>query len=803
MELKRVIFNRKTLFLFLFILSIGVGLFINSQMKNEEYSGYSISEINKVRGQFVEEFKNCPPEKLAETVTYKLTCVTTLCDLMNFDKMKSDNYKEYEELLLESEQQLRSENKETAKYYDNNKKNIDANSLYVQQKVLTEISEQVEHINSYPDYLESINGSAEDMSGISIFKTDNNSVNGNIDKTVQDYSKLKNIELTLGIDEPIVSVANSQLSNYLLILFSVFIILIFLEERKQGLWTLIYSSPKGRFNLALKRAGVLSLITVLATVVMYICVFATAFGIYGGTADLSRNVQSIAMFKNFVFPMSELQFILFYIGVNVLMQMALAFILWAIFSFIQNVSFAFGVTGIVFAEEILLYNYLPYQNYFSLFKCINIFTFINPSSAIIKYKNLETFGFTENMLSLLIIGAVVCIVIFSSLAVIFSTFKRPNKTPTKIEVKISKLITRIKNIYWLIIERLTVTGYELYKILVIQKGFIAIIIFLFILFGSVNTDTIYYSATDSVVNSFYGEHSGNDINNTEVYGKNLAKEIQGVDREYEKAVSDYKDKKITEEEYLNKEMKSLAYDSKREALEIIEERISYAKDNNVWLVNPQGYNQLLGKECYTQQTKNGILSIFLLIILLSGVFAYEKKSNVHYTLKATYRGRNYIFRKKILVSSIIAVVLWIVTGVTDFYRVLVNNNLENFTAPIKSLMFFKDLPFEVSIITYLILVYLIKLVMILCVAYIICYISSVTRYEVCIAVSTLVLVVPSILCILGIEVFKYLSLALPVSALKLLGESTNFVFVIPIVLVVVLGISGLVLSNKRWCKNEA
>ena len=78
MEFRRVVFNTKTLFLFVFILVIGVGLFINSQMKNEEYSGYSIAEINTARGKFVDELKNCPPEKLAETAANKLTYVTTL-----------------------------------------------------------------------------------------------------------------------------------------------------------------------------------------------------------------------------------------------------------------------------------------------------------------------------------------------------------------------------------------------------------------------------------------------------------------------------------------------------------------------------------------------------------------------------------------------------------------------------------------------------------------------------------------------------------------------------------------------------
>ncbi|MBQ9673137.1 MAG: hypothetical protein IJV39_00735 [Ruminococcus sp.] len=801
MEFKRVVFNPKNLFLFMFVVLISVGLYINSQFKNEEYSDYNVTEINTLREQLVDELKSYPPEKRTEIVTSKLTYTTTLCDLIDYDNLKSKDYKAYEQTWMESEEQLRDENKEIAKYYDENKKTLDINNLYVQQKVLTQLSNQIEYINGYPAYLESIDASASNMNNISIFKTEDDTVSDNIKKTVQDYSNLKNVELSIGIDEPITTVVNSELPGYLLIIFSLFVIFTFLEERKQGLWTLIYSTPNGRLRLALKRAGVLSIVIAVATVIMYICMFVTAFVFYGGTVDLSRNVQSIDMFKNFIFPMSELQFILFYIGIIVLMQLTLAFMLWFIFSFIQNITFAFGITGVIFAGEFLLYYYLPYQNYFSLFKCINLFNFVNPADGIIKYRNLETFGFTLNMFNLLIIGAIVCSAAFVISAVITLALKRPNKTSTKIEIQILKLVAKVKYIFWIIVEKFTLIGYEFYKILFIQKGLIVAIVFVFVLFNSINTDKIYYSATDSIVNNFYKEYGGKDINNAEKYLQNLAKEIEDVDKEFEKSIIDFKNNKITSEEYLNKKMKSLAFESKREALEILNERLSYAKENNLWMVNPLGYNILLGEEGDSQQTVNAILSIFVLIILLSGIFAYENKSNVYYIMKATYGGRNYIFRKKITVASVIAVFLWFVMSASDFYNVLANYNLQSFTAPVKSLMFLTNLPFETSIITYVILVYLIRLAMILCVAYIICFVSIFTKYEVCIALLSVVLVVPSLLYVLGIEMFKYLSLSILVSASNLLRECAGFTFVIPIVLVTILGVAGLIFSNKRWCKN--
>lgn len=74
-----------------------------------------------------------------------------------------------------------------------------------------------------------------------------------------------------------------------------------------------------------------------------------------------RNVQSIEMFQNFVFPMSEIQFLFVYVLINVLAQLVPVYMMLFIVVIMQNTNLAFGVCGIIFAAEFLLYTFYRHK----------------------------------------------------------------------------------------------------------------------------------------------------------------------------------------------------------------------------------------------------------------------------------------------------------------------------------------------------------------------------------------------------------------------------------------------------------
>lgn len=666
-----------------------------------------------------------------------------------------------------------------------------------------DVSNRLSYINSFDEYLASIDEKAASLNAVSIFAQNDSFSQKNIAKTAEDYKSLKGIELTVGNDKPITSVMNFNFAHYLVLLMSVVTIFKFLEERKRGLQNLIFSTPKGRAILAAKRCAVLTVTVVVSNIAVYASLFASAFCIYGAD-DLFRNVQSIELFKNFIFPMSELHFIILYVLINILTQLAIGFLILFAFSFFQNSVLCFGVLGIVSGVEFLLYTFIPIQSNLALLKCANIFYLINPTEAIIKYTNLNLGFSIITLFCFVIFVAVVSVLCFGCLTILVYSRKYPQRTPGKVAQFILVIFERIKSAYWKAVERLGIVGTELYKILIIQRGIIVLAVFTLLLLNAVNTNEVIYSGADSVVNRFYENYGGEVFADALKYIEDTENKIADIDADISKAAKDFKSGRITRDEYDNAIIKSYSYDNEREAISIINERLDYIalqkeSGNEAWLVNPIGYEKLLGSDGFGRQFDFGLLEVFCLVIVLSGVFAFEKKSAVADSIKSSYKGREYLFGKKMLSVVIITLIVWAVSGVVELCSVAVRFPLSELHAPIKSLPFMQSVPINISIAMFLALLYTIRLVLLLSASGIICMFSSFARYEASIAISFAFVVLPSVLYMVGIDAFVYLSFVYPIAMMNLILDSSGFSLAIPVLLIIALGFSSVSIAKRKWC----
>lgn len=806
MELKRVLFNKKTLIAFILLIAVCVGFYLNSEYQHGKLLGSEFSYANSFRLEMLEKMKGKSLTQSQKYINDRLDTVTAICSLMNLDVMKAENYREYKDYWLDTERELRGSYPEVAKEYDKNKKGYSRAEYEAEKEVLIELSSQAEYAAEYHTYLSDIDAKARRLNAISIFSNNNSLSKINIDKTAEDYAPLKDISLSLGNDKPLSTVLDFELVHYLILIFSILIILRLLNERKKGLWNVIFSTPKGRFSLALRRAGILTVSVTAVTVLMYTALFSASFILYG-TDDIFRNVQSIEMFKNFIFPMSEIEFIFFYVFVNIITQLALAFIFWFIISFIQNRSISFCILGIIFAVEFSFYTFLPIQSNIAILKCFNVFYFINPTAAVIKYCNLNAFFLLINLFWLVIISSLITAISFAVLSILTTSKKYPCKTANRLEAFILKLFNKVALIYRKLIEKLSVMGTEAYKIFILQKGFIVLAVFIYVLFSSVTVGELYYSGVDSIVNDFYDKYSGPVTKEAEKYLSDLEAECRAVDDEMVKADSKYREKKISYDDYMNVVHKFEAYDIKREALQVLQKQFEYIQNNKTsgtdsWLVNPNGYNNLLNEEGFSRQQNFSLLSVFCIIIMLSGAFAFEKRSMTYSTIKSTFGGRQYLFHKKIIVATFITVVVWACACFFELFDVCSQYTLTQFNAPLKSLEFLNSLPINCSLGTFLIFLYITRFILLLSMAYIVCLISSLTSYEMSLVISSVILIIPSLLYVVGIDMFAYISAVVPVASMKLLLSSNGFAFFIPIIIVILLGVFSVIMTKRIWC-NES
>lgn len=803
MEIKRVLLNKKIIVFFLLLIIVNIGFYINTSYRGEQSDITDFSIVNTKRIEVLNVVRKMDIKDALSYINSRVKKFSTVSSLMFYDEEKTNDYQNYVKIWKKQETQLRKKHPNISADYDNQKYNYTQNEIIAYEYVFNEISDNLNYINDYEGYLKKIDEQAVNLNTVSIFADNSSFSSINIFKTAEDYKKLKGIKLTIGNDEPLTGVINYTFAHYVVLLFSIVIILKFIEERKRGLQNLVFSTPKGRAVLAAKRCIILTITVVATSVIVYGSLFISSFLIYGGTEDLFRNVQSIEMFKNFTFPMSEIKFIVIFVLINILTQLAISFLLLFIFSFIQNNILGIGLLGIISGIEFFLYTLLPIQDKFALLKCVNIFYLINPTDAVIKYTNLNTFFGIIGLSELIIYASVLFLLIFIFLTVLACSRKYPQKTSNKVAYFILSALDKIKNFYWKVIERLGVAGIELYKILIVQKGIIVLAVFVLVLMSSVNTNKIVYSGADSIVNGFYEKYSGNVTSKTLKYVEHMEAEINAVDEETNKAVKDFQSGKITSNDYDRVMMKSYAYDNERKALETINQRLQYIDSqeksgNDALLVNPEGYAKLLGSDAFNRQFNFALVGIFCLTILLSNIFAFERKMAVTDSLKSSYKGRSYLFFKKIYVADIIALIIWAIASVIDIYSVTYQYSLREFGAPVKSLMFMQDIPFNISIGLFLTILYLLRLILLLAVTKIICLISVNTRYEVSIAISFMIIVLPSILYLAGIDIFVYFSFAYPVAMMSLILNSNGFSFLIPILIILSLGLISGFIAKYQW-----
>lgn len=224
MELKRVLLNKRIFISVLFLLIISVGFYLNSQYDAMKTKGLDFSKVTASYSKVLNGLNGKNFSQKQDEINEQLVYTSTFCELISYEKIKTERYNEYVEIWANEEFSLRNKYPEIALEYDNNKSNIAQMSLFAKNEALLELAKQLEYIEQYPDYLLEIDKKASQLNTISIFANDNSLSSKNICKTAEDYAPLKNITLELGNDKPITSVIEFDLVHFLLLILTFLVI---------------------------------------------------------------------------------------------------------------------------------------------------------------------------------------------------------------------------------------------------------------------------------------------------------------------------------------------------------------------------------------------------------------------------------------------------------------------------------------------------------------------------------------------------------------------------------------------------
>ena len=778
MELIRIFKNKKFIAAVITLLLLNCVSFYITQQKSLSDFGINIDAYSATFKDNADIFTEVDKKSIIE----KSNKFEILKSFADNTEDKAQQIKEYPDLYQE---------------YKNS--NYSYEELATQAEFYSHFAYQLEYQNDYPAYIKSILKNAQNLSSKKLFSNKTSYSYKSIQKSANDFSKNKNIKLSLVNDLPVSAVLNYQIGDFILILICVFMAISFVSEKNVNL--LINTCKNGRRILKMKQLPILILFSLFFSFAIYISEMLISLKIYDAPMNLYALIQSTDIFSDCILHINFLQLFAIHILFKAIIASMIALAIWLFISLSSNIILVSAIAGVITAIELLLYKNISAQSNLSIFKTFNIFSLFDYRS-ISEYNLVSVFSKPVRAEKAVWIIVLLVIFIISALILISANRNYPIKSPKKAFRILHVLFDKLSEFYAKFQSVIYAERFETFKIMHIGKGLLVVIAFLLIIGFNFNTNPLVFSSTEAFLNDYYEEYGGEL--SEKVY-KNIEKmrsEADAVESEYNFKSEQYASGEISLEEYELAAAKNEAYDTQRKAVDKLTEQIDRIeslsqKGIKPVLVNELGYNNLF----YSQSNQTQILILICaVVILFSSVFSIEKGSNMLILNHCSKNGRKQLYFKKIFT---VIPKTFILTLVSYLSLILQNNylyKLGNMNANIHNLECLQEINLNLSIAEYVILNFIFEFIFVTVVGLIITSLSAFMPQLAVIIISACLFILPSALYMIDIYSAKEISTSylLNFNAL-ILDKGISIGSFIMHYALIVFCIVMLVLSNRKWC----
>ena len=778
MELIRIFKNKKFIAAVITLLLLNCVSFYITQQKSLSDFGINIDTYSATFKDNADIFTEVDKKSIIE----KSNKFEILKSFADNTEDKAQQIKEYPDLYQE---------------YKNS--NYSYEELATQAEFYSHFAYQLEYQNDYPAYIKSILKNAQNLSSKKLFSNKTSYSYKSIQKSANDFSKNKNIKLSLVNDLPVSAVLNYQIGDFILILICVFMAISFVSEKNVNL--LINTCKNGRRILKMKQLPILILFSLFFSFAIYISEMLISLKIYDAPMNLYALIQSTDIFSDCILHINFLQLFAIHILFKAIIASMIALAIWLFISLSSNIILVSAIAGVITAIELLLYKNISAQSNLSIFKTFNIFSLFDYRS-ISEYNLVSVFSKPIRAEKAVWIIVPLIIFIISALILISANRNYPIKSPKKAFRILHVLFDKLSEFYAKLQSVIYAGRFETFKIMHIGKGLLVVIAFLLIIGFNFNTNPLVFSSTEAFLNDYYEEYGGEL--SEKVY-KNIEKmrsEADAVENEYNFKSEQYASGEISLEEYGLAAAKNEAYDTQRKAVDKLTEQIDRIeslsqKGIKPVLVNEFGYNNLF----YSQSNQTQILILICaVVILFSSVFSIEKGSNMLILNHCSKNGRKQLYFKKIFT---VIPKTFTLTLVSYLSLILQNNylyKLGNMNANIHNLECLQEINLNLSIAEYIILNFIFEFIFVTVVGLIITSLSAFMPQLAVIIISACLFILPSALYMIDIYSAKEISTSylLNFNAL-ILDKGISIGSFIMHYALIVFCIVMLVLSNRKWC----
>lgn len=560
---------------------------------------------------------------------------------------------------------------------------------------------QREEHEQFYQRLDNVSDEADRLLGISIFADEDSIAYKNINKTISDYDKLVGVELS-DINDYAVEVFINYDGIYVIGLIIILLtVTAFLEERKNGLWNLIYATGGGRRRLCVKRGVILLAVSLLNSLLLVGGTLGLSFMNYGGADILWAPVQSVGMLQNVMMTVTLFEFIVYYMVVYGVCLFVNGLVIWLIMSSIRNKNLSVIIIAGIYFVEWIIYSLFIWSNPLSILKYSNLYFLANPKEAYKEYTNFSCAGTLINLGEYVPALLVTVSVITYVIHIAVSECIRPVKGTGRIGGIYNSMCDSLRRVVCV----LRLAGLEAYKQLVHRKGLIIICIFAAVTVGNIDRVMLMLSPARELLDEFYDEYTG------VIDGRSLAayEEIElQVNELYEQGNSEHNAMCSMYE--MLKEQK-LGGDSLRE------------RGIEPWFMNDRGYKLLFNGQSMFKRVVDGIILTLAVILISSSVYITEKNQGMKYLIRSTPRGRKSLFVRKSVVTIVITCLFSVFMYGTQIYEVLLKYKLAGLNAPVQNIGILNSIEYNISVAGFIGLWLISRLMLMLVVSCVVMYIS--------------------------------------------------------------------------------
>ncbi len=690
----------------------------------------------------IDEISDLSSEDAKSVLHSKLRVVEIAIQLDSLAENEDEQHLEYVESMLVEYQQESPKEYEQAQELD-----LTRQELLDRRTYLSELVSQSNYADTYDTFIGEMKQRADNQKKFSIFAKKGSFAYNNIEKTPTDFENLKGVKPQVGNNSVLENATTFVLTDFLVFaLVFLMCIYIFTYERDKELYGLIRTNKNGRLPLIASKLTVLVL-TVFAVSIVYYLSDIIVSGMYTGFGDMSRCIQSSSMFMNCNMDLSIWQYLVIWCLSKAVTMCVVAVLLALIFVLIKNTATIVIVTVSLVLFEGVLYSVMESNSPLNMLKYINFFYFVGGNNVFGNYLNVNFFSKPVNLMSIYLVLMPLLFEIF--VAVTCTLFAKKNQFSSgsilavlfeKLRVKFSQVKGSTK-----------VFSGECFKHYKGSMAILAILLLIFVAYTNLTDDIslVYISGQDSAYNVYMTELEGELTKEKEEFLQEQQAYFDGL---YEQLNEISMDTTLSpEEKTAQQSMINSILQTKGAAFNDIMQQMSYIKGvGQKYNITPQFINKYVYKNLVENPSKEWqyfTLLLAMIIFVASNAFAYEHKKQMANLIRCTKIGKFRLVVNKIAVATLTTIISYVLIYLPYYINFIRTFGTTSFDSPLIFMQSFSEINSTITINQMVFLTSAVHIVFALMALMLVVMLSQITKSNIlCIIVSSVILLVPCLLC---------------------------------------------------------